>query len=235
MSEDDTGHGTTYPDEGKTEEYPTIASALMTPGHATEDLAFDGDAEDEWPVRGPARGVRLALPTAGLVAVVLVAAGFWSGAIVQRNHGGSSAGGAGGAGSGFARFRSGQGGSTGTGTTTTGAPTFGGGGAGAGSSGTSGTISVVNGNTLYILTSAGALVKITLGPSTTITRNAKSQAVGIRPGDSVVVQGAASSKGDIAATSVSATAPGVSAGGFGGGRFGAGGTGGTAGTAGGGG
>ena len=39
-----------------------------------------------------------------------------------------------------------------------------------------GTISVVDGNTLYVLTTTGSLVKVTLGPSTTITRNAKSTA-----------------------------------------------------------
>jgi thiamine monophosphate kinase len=71
---------------------------------------------------------------------------------------------------------------------------------------------VVDGKTLYILTSAGSLVKVTLGASTTITRNATTQADGLRPGDTVVVQGATGKSGDVTATSISATAPGASAG-----------------------
>ena len=74
-----------------------------------------------------------------------------------------------------------------------------------------------------MLTSSGALVKVTLDPSTTtITRNASTKANNLRPGDTVVVQGATSANGDVSATSIAATAPGVSssrfsAGGFGGG------------------
>ena len=85
-----------------------------------------------------------------------------------------------------------------------------------------GTISVVDGKTLYVLSSTGSLVKVTLGPSTTITRNAKAPASGLRPGDTVIVQGSTAGNGNVTASSVSATAPGVSAGGggFGGGRFG---------------
>ena len=69
-----------------------------------------------------------------------------------------------------------------------------------------------------MLTTGGALVKVTLGPSTAITRNAKSTAIDLRPGDTVVVQGATATNGNVSASSVSATAPGVSsAGAFGGG------------------
>jgi hypothetical protein len=115
---------------------------------------------------------------------------------------------------------------------TTGAGGFsfpGGAGSGGGSAATTGTISVVDGDTLYILTADSALVKVTLGPSTTITRNAKTQAVGLRPGDTVVVQGATGTSGTVVASSVAATAPGVSSSGgsFGGGGFGSGSAGGT--------
>jgi hypothetical protein len=72
-----------------------------------------------------------------------------------------------------------------------------------------------------VLTTGGALVKVTLGPSTSITRNAKSTPIDLRPGDTVVVQGATAADGNVSAASVSATAPGVSsAGAFGGGRLG---------------
>ena len=62
-----------------------------------------------------------------------------------------------------------------------------------------------------MLSATGSLVKVTLGPSTTITRNAKAPAVGLRPGDTVIVQGSTGGNGNVTASSVSATAPGVSA------------------------
>jgi hypothetical protein len=202
MSSDDTERETLKP-EPRAVEVPTSA-AVTHADDAAGDLPSDED--DEWAVRGPAKGVRLTLPTAVLVAVVLIAAGFWGGAFAQRHHASSATGA--GAGGGFAaRFRSARGGGAGGG----GAASFfaGGGGAGGatGSSAASGTISVVDRNTLYILTSAGALVKATLGPSTTITRTASTPAVGLRPGDTVDVQGSTSTNGDVSATSVTATGP----------------------------
>ena len=90
------------------------------------------------------------------------------------------------------------------------------GGFGASTAAATGTISVVDGNTLYVLTATGSLVKVTLGPSTTITRNADSSAIDLRPGDTVVVQGTTAANGDVAATSVAATQAGVTSGGVGG-------------------
>jgi hypothetical protein len=60
-----------------------------------------------------------------------------------------------------------------------------------------------------VLTSAGSLVKVSLGQSTSVTRNAKTAADALRPGDSVVIQGAAAKNGDVTATSVAATGPGT--------------------------
>ncbi len=101
---------------------------------------------------------------------------------------------------------------TGTTRAATGGGGFGGFGGGgfASSAAATGTISVVDGNTLYVLTATGSLVKVTLTPSTTITRNADATAVDLRPGDTVVVQGTTSPNGNVSATSVAATAPGVS-------------------------
>ena len=53
---------------------------------------------------------------------------------------------------------------------------------------------------------------MTLTKSTTITRNADATAIDLRPGDTVTVQGATGSGGAVTATSVSATAPGVTSG-----------------------
>lgn len=205
----------------QTQEFPTVAGTLTAPGYDSEPPYLPPDEDDEWLERGPARGIRLGVPVAALIAVVLVAAGFWGGAAVEKNH----TGGSGGIASLASRFR-GLRGATGTGTTTTGTATtgttgaggFGGfGGASAGTAGTTGTVSVVAGNTLYVLTSAGSLVKVTLTSSTTIDRNAAAKADELRPGDTVTIQGATAANGNVTASSVSATAPGVTvAGGFGG-------------------
>jgi len=182
--------------------------------------------EDEWPVRGPARGIRLAVPAAALIAVLLVGAGFWGGATLQKDRGSSSGGGGGGAAALASRLRAlaGATGATGargaTGASGAGGLFGGGGGLGGAAAGTAGTISVVDGNVLYVLTTSGALVKVTLDPSTTtITRNAGTKAIDLRPGDTVVVQGTTSANGDVSATSVAATAPGVTSSRFGSGFF----------------
>jgi hypothetical protein len=169
----------------------------------------------EW-VSQTTHGIRLGGPAAALVALVLVAGGFWGGAALQKSHGGSTSALAGVA----ARFRT----AAGTGATGTAASRFAGlfGGS---TAATAGTISVVDGNTLYVEdTATGSLVKVTLTKSTTITRNADAAANDLRPGDTVTVQGATGSSGAVTATSVSATAPGVSSGfaGFGGGLGGTG-------------
>jgi Domain of unknown function (DUF5666) len=199
--------------------------AISPPGFGdTAELPVPPEAhdDDEWPIRGPAGGVRLAVPTAVLVAALLIAGGFWGGAALEKSHASSSGGGGGvGGAAALARLRSAFGATGATGATGAsgaagaGSFLFGGGGSGA----TVGTVSVVDGDTLYVVTSSGGLVKVTLDSSTTVTRNAKAQAVELRPGDTVIVQGAAAKNGDVTATSVSATAPGVSSGGGLGGLF----------------
>jgi hypothetical protein len=201
----------------ETKELPQVDEPL------DETLAAE---DDEWPVRGPSKGIRLAVPTAALIAVALVAAGFWGGSTLQKNHGSSSGGGGGANAAAFLnRLRGATGASGATGATGTGGT----GGFSFPTSAATGTVSVVDGNVLYVLTSSGSLVKVTLGTSTSITRNAKSTPADLRPGDTVVVQGSTAQNGDVTATSVAATAPGVSStggfGGFGGGGGGFGGRG----------
>ena len=131
-------------------------------------------------------------PLRSSLAVVLVALGFWGGAIAQKNHATASAGN--GAAAFAARLRNAASGATGaTGTT----------GAGAGGfqfPAAPGARAVrmppperspsSTATPLYILTATNQLVKVTLTPSTTVTRNAKAKTVQLRPGDTVVVQGA---------------------------------------------
>jgi hypothetical protein len=215
------------PLDGHLEEDPTATQTLPTPADGPVWTPGDDgdDADEEW-VSTTTRGIRLGVPAAVLIALVLVAGGFWVGAALQKSHGGATSALA----SVAARFRSGAAGTGATGGAGAGASRFGGlfgGAAGiAGTAGTAGTISVVNGDTLYVDdTLTGSIVKVTLTKSTTITRNADAAAIDLRPGDTVTVQGPTGSSGAVTATSVTATASGVSSG-FGG--FGRGlGTGGT--------
>jgi len=189
--------------DGHTSEYPTLGGEEISPAFA--DAGPEVDDEDEWPVRAPTKGIRLGIPAAAMVAVTLVALGFWGGAVAQKSH--STATGTGAAANFAARLRNAASGATGG--SGTGGFQLPGGGSG-GSNGTTGTISVVDGDTLYILTVSNELVKVKINTSTTVTRNAKSSATELRPGDTVVVQGATGAGGTVQASSVAATAKGVS-------------------------
>ena len=76
-------------------------------------------------------------------------------------------------------------------------------------------------------TGYSAALGISADGSTAVTRNAKASQSGLRPGDTVVVQGATANNGTVTATSVAATAAGVTTAGgsfgrgFGGGASGA--------------
>jgi hypothetical protein len=155
--------------------------------------------DDEWPTRSPRQGLRIKYPTAVLVALLIGAGGLWGGAVLQRSHGTTST--AGGASS-FARLFS----PTGTSGVTRGSfPGF------ASSSAATGIVTTVQGNTLYVTTASGGLVKVMLGKSTTYTRDAKSTESAMQPGDTVIVQGTKAKNGTVTATSVADTAAGVSA------------------------
>jgi hypothetical protein len=161
-----------------------------------------------WPTQARGRRIKLA-PVTTLLSVVLIALlGLWGGAELQKREGaGSASAAASGAGAGFAgRFGGGtRAGATGT-AAATGGVTF-------------GTVTLISGKTLYLTSSSGAIVKVTLTGSTAYSRNAKATKATLEPGDTAIVQGAKNSAGVVVATSVSATAKGVTsaAGGFPGG------------------
>jgi hypothetical protein len=183
----------------------------------------DPSARDDaaWPAQ--ARAARISLrPLTALLTVILIAVvAVYAGARLEKRQNPSStaasssssglaaafaarrAGGAG--------FGAGAGGATATGGTTT------------------GTVTQVTSKLLYLTSSTGALVKVKLTSATTFTRTAKSPTGGIRLGDTAVVQGAKNASGVLVATSVIATAKGVTSafggGGGGGGGFGGGGAG----------
>jgi hypothetical protein len=203
-------HDFTRETPGREAEPSFDASTLSSPAApppspyegATESFALDPDADTEW-VAQSRRGVRIAIPLAGLVAALLVAAGFFAGATLEKNHRGATSGAAALASS----FRSARLASSTAATGTSGAGTAFPLASGS-SAATTGTVSIVDGNTVYVLTSSGSLVKVELTSSTTITRNAKVEQVDLRPGDTVTVEGA-STDGRVVASSLSATAPGV--------------------------
>ncbi len=87
--------------------------------------------------------------------------------------------------------------------------------AGVDSAAATGTVTEIKGSTLYVTNSSGNLVEVTLTPSTTVTRDAKTIWLGLTPGDTVVVQGTTAKNGTVTAASISATAEGVTSG-FGG-------------------
>ena len=192
----------------------TQASGGAVPEDAEQVLASPPDGRDvagelAAPPRRPLPWVTLAL-----AACVIAAGGFAAGALVEKGHGHGTQNAAGGGG-----FRSGSsgaggrfGGNGGTGSTA-------GPGGGPGGGITFGTITSVNGGTIYLTDPQGGTVKVTTDSSTHVTESKQGAVGDLKPGQSVTVRGQRGSNGDIAATTVTEGAPG---GGFGGrGRQGA--------------
>lgn len=216
---------------------PTDPQVPVTAGPylgATEDdeavfAALAGgrlEGDEAWPSRARRSGVRLRLPTLILLALVVAAGAFWGGAEVQKQDGTTPASSslssfASRIASALGRAQSGAGSGSGFA------------GLGGAAPAAAGTVTAVVGSTLYVTTSSGTIVQVELSPSTTIDRDAKASPSGLHSGDTVVVEGTTSGKGVVKATSVAATAKGVSPAtgrlGAGGGFAGAGGFGGSGG------
>jgi len=180
-----------------------VTDTLVLPRFDDDELppdATDSLGDEDWPTQTAKRGIHLRTPTAILVALLLAAAGLWGGSFLQKQNG-STAGATSVAAARAAFSRVGGAGSS----------------ASATASGTSGTVTDIIGNTLYVTNSSGQLIKVTVSSSATVTRNASSSLSGLKPGDTVTVQGTTPTNGSMTASSVAATAKGVSsAGGFGG-------------------
>ncbi len=192
-----------------TAEVPVVNSDGADGGSDELDALFEGEPE-EWPTQGPAKGLRLPWPVAVLLVLLLAFGGVWAGAYMQRSSSSSSAsspfGGS---------FSLPSGAALGRGTGGTGAFP------GTSTGGTSGTVTDIIGDTLYVTTASGSLVAVTVGTNTTVDRNAKSSLSALQPGDTVTVQGTKGEDGTVTASSVSAAQAGVSSGvaGFGAGGF----------------
>jgi hypothetical protein len=76
-------------------------------------------------------------------------------------------------------------------------------GGGGGAPASFGTVSSVNGNTIYLTEASGNTVKVTLSSATKITKSQSTSKSSLHPGDAVVIQGATGKNGTLAAASVS--------------------------------
>jgi hypothetical protein len=167
-------------------------SAVLALPPQTDDLA----------VALAARPARPKLPkvTLALSAAVLICAGFIGGVLVQK-HDGKSTGGTGAA-SAFtgAASRFGRGGTSGTG----GFGAAGGTGGGAAGGAVTGTVTVVNGNTVYVTAADGSVYTVTTSGSTTVSIAQSGSVAQLKPGQSVVITGTTGSNGDVTAKSITA-------------------------------
>jgi hypothetical protein len=173
--------------------------------HEPRDSGFDvlfGDEADDWPEHAASKGFRASWFVTVLSALLLLVAGLSLGAYLQRGRPSSSS-------SSLASLF-GSAGAPGAATGLSGL-------AKAAAKETSGTVTDIEGSTLYITTSSGSLVAVKVTSATTIDRNASTTLSGLKPGDTVTVQGTKEKNGSVAASSVSDTAKGVTSSGFGGG------------------
>jgi Domain of unknown function (DUF5666) len=174
---------------------------------------WDDDGDDAIPPRPRGRLLR-PLPLI-LIAVVIAAAGFLGGVLAQKGSEGSS-GAAAGLGAGglpnFAALKEGaaeaggaESGGAESKTSEAGTPNF-----GASEAAASGTVSSVEGQTIYVKESDGTTVAVKVGDGATVTRDSNVSAKKIHPGDTVTVEGSKHGS-TVRASSVSATESGVEA------------------------
>jgi hypothetical protein len=180
------------------------------------DVPIDESAERDdaaWPAQARATRISLRPLTALLMVILIAVVAIYAGARLEKRERASSTAAASSSRFPAGAFASRRAGGTGFGT----------GAASATGDTASGTVTEVTSRLLYLTSSTGALVKVELTAATTFTRTARSPTGGIRLGDTAIVRGAKNSSGVLVATSVIATAKGVtSAFGGGGGGFGGG-------------
>jgi hypothetical protein len=142
-----------------------------------------------------------------LGALALLLGGFLGGLQVQKHYGTTTA--AANRPAGFTGQNRGAGGypnfAGGAGQGTGGTRTGGGATASAAPAGTTGTVKLVDGDTIYLTTADGTVVTVKTTGRTSISTANKGTLKDLRTGDSVTVQGAAGSDGTVSATSVTAT------------------------------
>ena len=174
-------------------------------------IQYEDDREEQWDdtdeetpaLPGRPRRQLFNRWTAALLALITGAIGFYVGIRVEKNQVSSSST----TGRGFtlpaALAGSGARSSGSRAGVAGGGAGFPAGGAFGGANASIGTISSVNGNTIYITDESGNTVKVTLSSATKITKSLGVSKHSLRPGDSVVIRGLKNGSGKVSATSVS--------------------------------
>jgi hypothetical protein len=188
-------------------------NAIPYEGRGEEDLdGYTDDQEFEEELSRRPRRNYFNRWSALLLAVILAGIGFYAGIRVEKNQLASSS--TTGAASALSRF-AGLGSSSTSGSSAR--SLFGGSGGGgfasrfgagglaglAGGNDTIGTVSSVNGNTIYVTDTSGNTVKVKLSGSTKITKTESVSKGKVYPGDSVVIGGVKGSNGTVTATTLS--------------------------------
>jgi hypothetical protein len=172
-------------------------SAIPYEGHEEER---DGEEQETLARPGRPRRQLFNRRSASLLALVVGVIGFYAGVRVEKGQLSSSSSTGSSlpslAGSG-ASSRGATGTSSGSRSSLPALGAFGGGGT------SIGTVSNINGKTIYISDSSGNTVKVQLSSATKITKSLTVGKKAVRPGDSVVIRGAKSSNGTLSATSIS--------------------------------
>jgi hypothetical protein len=166
-----------------------------------------------------ARRSRVNIATAGLAALTLAAGAFYAGVSVEKSHAKSST--TGNVAAAFSRFAAGRTG--GAGATGAGGAAGATGGRGAGAAGgagvTVGRVKLVDGKNVYVTDTSGGITKVVTDSASTITVSSSGKVSDVKPGDTVIVRGAAAKDGSVTATSLTDSGAGAATGfgGFGGG------------------
>jgi len=161
-----------------------IETTLPDPADAFAVDALDND--DEWDVAPPPKR-RMHWTTLLLALGVACVLAFGSGILAQKHWGKASS-------AGFAF--------PGGGSLPAGLAANLGSAAGFGAAGTTGTVSYIQGTTLYVTAASGSVVKVRVLKGVPVSRTVESKVSGIRPGESVVIQGSKAGSGTVKATSV---------------------------------
>jgi hypothetical protein len=192
---------------------PQTARVGTLPAQPPEPLEENAnrpeDAPEELP-RRPRNRLLTPLPIA-LFVVLMTACGFIGGVLVEKGQGSSNSANTGAAGLAerLAGLRpaasAGSSGASGGSSGASGGAGFAGAFFGGGAGGTTvGQVAFIQNGTLYVTSPEGNTIKVTTSGGSTVTKTVKSDLNSIHPGETVVVRGAKSSNGAIAAESIRA-------------------------------
>ncbi len=192
----------------------TDDTAAHDPATDDTDLLFRDEADDpdEMPTRASRRVVTAW--TVVFAALLLAGAGFVAGIQMEKHNAPAAAG----LPPGLAAFANGRANGAFNGAFNGGGAgrIAGVGGAGAGApgatgaqatptGGTTGTVKLVDGTNVYVTTSDGSIVKVTTSPTSKVSKTTPGAVSDLKAGDTVVVQGATSADGSVAATAITQT------------------------------